>query len=75
MRDARPLVRLLADPAAASDVADWTPVIALARAESLIGSLAWRLDGANLPPRVEALLAAARSDGEAVRTQARRRRR
>lgn len=70
MRDALPLVRLLADPAAAAEVADWTGLIALARAESLIGALAWRLEGEALPERVEALLAAARRDGEAARAQA-----
>jgi hypothetical protein len=70
MKDARPLVRLLADPAAVAEVADWTGLIALARAESLIGALAWRLDGQALPARVEALLAAARRDGESARTQA-----
>jgi hypothetical protein len=70
MNDARRLVRLLADPAASAAVADWTSVIALARAESLIGSLAWRLRGRGLPPRVEALLAAARRDGETARSQA-----
>ena len=40
MRDARTLVRLLAEPDSFERVADWTPVIALARAESLAGSLA-----------------------------------
>jgi hypothetical protein len=70
MRDARLLVRLLADPAAAGDVKDWTSLIAIARAESLAGSLAWRLQGAELPPRVEAMLEAARRDGESVRVQA-----
>jgi hypothetical protein len=70
VRDARPLVRLLADPAAFEAVRDWTSLIALARAESLIGSLAWRLKGMKLPPDVEALLEAARRDGEAARAQA-----
>ncbi|HEX8222833.1 MAG TPA: nucleotidyltransferase family protein [Allosphingosinicella sp.] len=70
MRDARPLVRLLAEPSAAAGVTDWTGLIALARAESLIGALAWRLEGLDLPERVEALLAAARRDGEAARAQA-----
>lgn len=70
MRDARPLVRLLADPACAGEVKDWTSLIAVARAESLIGSLAWRLEGLDLPPRVGALLEAARRDGEAARVQA-----
>ncbi|MET1112233.1 MAG: nucleotidyltransferase family protein [Allosphingosinicella sp.] len=70
MRDARLLVRLLADPARAAEVGDWTSLIALARAESLAGSLAWRLKGLDLPSRVEALFEAARSDGEATRVQA-----
>jgi hypothetical protein len=71
VRDASPLVRLLADPAAAAgQIADWTSLIALARAESLIGSLAWRLRGLKLPAAVEALLEAARRDGEAARAQA-----
>jgi putative nucleotidyltransferase-like protein len=70
MRDARLLVRLLADPALAGEVKDWTSLIALARAESLAGSLAWRLRGLDLPPPVEALLEAARRDGEAARVQA-----
>lgn len=70
MRDARPLVRLLADPACARHVEDWTSLIAVARAESLAGSLAWRLDGHEVPPDVEALLEAARRDGEAAQVQA-----
>ncbi|HEX8513717.1 MAG TPA: nucleotidyltransferase family protein [Allosphingosinicella sp.] len=70
MRDARLLVRLLADPSLAGQVKDWTSLIAVARAESLSGSLAWRLLGLELPPRVEAVLEAGRSDGEAARVQA-----
>jgi hypothetical protein len=70
LRDSRLLVRLLAEPACAREVKDWTCVIALARAESLAGSLAWRLEGQALPPRVEAMLESARRDGEAARVQA-----
>jgi hypothetical protein len=70
MKDARLLVRLLADPSLAAQVKDWTSLIAVARAESLSGSLAWRLRGLELPPRVEAMLDAARGDGEAARVQA-----
>jgi len=70
VRDSRLLARLLADPAAAREVQDWTSLIAVARAESLAGSLAWRLEGRELPPRVEALLEAARRDGESARVQA-----
>ena len=70
MRDARLLVRLLADPSLAGRVKDWTSLIAVARAESLSGSLAWRLQGLDLPPGVAAVFAAARSDSEATRVQA-----
>jgi len=70
MRDARPLVRLLRDPAGAGQVKDWTSLVAVARAESLAGSLACRLEGLELPAPVEALLEAARRDGEAGRVQA-----
>jgi hypothetical protein len=64
------LARLLSDPSCSGEVPDWTSLIALARAESLIGSLAWRLHGLTLPYSVEALLEAARRDGEAARVQA-----
>ena len=70
MRDARLLVRLLADPAAAREVRDWTSLIAAARAESLIGSLAFRLEGLALPEAVERILAGARADALHARTQA-----
>ena len=70
MRDSRLLVRLLADPSSAGGVKDWTSLIAVARAESLSGSLAWRLVGQGVPPAVEAALDSARRDGEAVRVQA-----
>jgi Uncharacterised nucleotidyltransferase len=70
MRDSGLLVRLLADPSSAGQVEDWTSLIATARAQSLSGSLAWRLQGLGLPPRVEALLEAARSEGESARVQA-----
>jgi hypothetical protein len=70
MRDARTLARLLAEPETAAEVRDWTNVIAAARAESLTGSLAWRLEGQKVPGEVEALLEAARRDSEAARVQA-----
>jgi hypothetical protein len=56
MRDAGLLVRLLRDPEAAAEVRDWTSLLTLARAESLAGSLAFRLAGLQLPPKVERLL-------------------
>jgi len=70
VRDARLLVRLLADPARVGEVADWTSLLSVARAESLIGSLAWRLERSPLPDKVAAILADARRDSTYVRTQA-----
>jgi hypothetical protein len=70
MIDARLLVAVLADSSRAREVTDWTGLLCLARAESLLGSLAFRLDGAVLPPRVASLLADARIDAGNARTQA-----
>ncbi|MDB5693798.1 MAG: hypothetical protein JWO81_2861 [Alphaproteobacteria bacterium] len=70
MSAARDLVRLLADPSGANGVGDWTALLAVARAESLAGSLAFRLEGQKVPPRVEAILAAARRDAVQGRIQA-----
>src|SRR5688500_6102086 len=70
MKDARLLTRLLADPRRASEVRDWTSLICIARAESLIGSLAHRLAGETVPPRVAALLEDARRDAAEARRQA-----
>lgn len=67
---ARALVRLLADPGAASSVEDWTSVLSAARAERLLGSLAFRLEGEALPAPVAAILEAARRDAEAAQVQA-----
>ncbi|MEA3035595.1 MAG: hypothetical protein QOH04_1360 [Sphingomonadales bacterium] len=64
------VARLLADPAAAAEVEDWTAVFAAARGESLTGSLAFRLKGLKLPDKVGRLLADARGAAEAGRTQA-----
>ena len=72
MRDARRLVEALREPASAAGLPerDWTPLIALARAESLIGSLAYRLQDTALPAKVERILEDARRDGEQARRQA-----
>ncbi len=70
MRDARLLARILADPAAAGEGVDWTSLLSVARAESLLGSLAFRLDGLALPAKVERLLEAAQRDSEHVRIAA-----
>lgn len=69
MKAARLLVRALRDPDSVGDC-DWSALIAAARAEQLIGSLAFRLEGRAVPPRVESILAAARRDAAQARTQA-----
>ena len=72
MKDARLLVSLLRDPGRAAEVAPehWTPLLALARSESLIGSLAHRLEGQGLPARAQRILDDARADAEQARRQA-----
>ncbi len=59
---ARAIVTLLRDPARAADVRDWAGVLTAARAESLLATLAHRLDGQGVPERVAQLLEAARAD-------------
>nr|WP_225421186.1 nucleotidyltransferase family protein [Sphingomonas parva] len=49
---------------------DWTAFLCLARAESLLGSLAFRLADQPLPPKVAAILADAQADAGYARTQA-----
>jgi hypothetical protein len=72
MKDARLLVAVLRDPSRASALngAEWTDLIGVARAESLIGSLAHRVQGLRLAPGVEAILEDARRDAEQARRQA-----
>ena len=69
MTGARLLVRALRDPASARGC-DWTGLISAARAEQLIGSLAFRMEGQAVPPRVAAIFAAARRDSAHARSQA-----
>lgn len=68
MTDARVLVRALRDPASvlALDAAGWTALLAIARAEQLIGTLAARTAGLPIPAapaRILADAAAAAADG------------
>ncbi len=65
--DARQLVQALREPASAQELrpADWTALIATARAESLMGSLAYRLEGFPLAEDVQRLL----EDEPTVRTR------
>jgi hypothetical protein len=64
------LVRALREPSSLGPETDWTVLIAVARAEQLIGSLAYRLEGVAVPERVGRLLAMHRLDAERVRVQA-----
>lgn len=66
---ARALVEALRDPDGFR-TDDWTGLIATARAEQLIGSLAFRLEGRPVPDKVETILAAARRDSVQAGTKA-----
>ncbi|MBC3942887.1 nucleotidyltransferase family protein [Sphingomonas albertensis] len=70
--DARVLARALADPASVVglDPDGWTTLLAMARAEQLIGTLAIRLDGLPMPAAVKAILADARAAAEQGRRAA-----
>lgn len=59
MKSALPLVNILVDPAMAVglDGDGWTQLIAIARAEQMIGTLACRLEGVALPMAVADLMA------------------
>jgi len=69
MSHARLLVRALRDPASVADC-DWAGLVSAARAEQLMGSLAFRMAGRRVPPRIAALFEDARRDAAQVRTQA-----
>lgn len=72
MRDAKLLVRALRDPASveALDSKQWTELISIARAESLIGSLAHRVRNVGVPYRMLAVLRDAVESHDLVRKQA-----
>ena len=70
MNDARLLTRVLADPSRIGEVRDWTALLCVARAESLGGTLAFRLEDAPVPAKVAAILQDARRDAAQARTQA-----
>ena len=46
------------------DADGWTALLAIARAEQMIGTLAWRLDGVAMPPGVARILTDARASAE-----------
>ena len=66
MSDAMVLVAALRNPAsvAALDAEGWTALLTIARAERLIGTLAYRLEGQVLPGAVAAILADERTNAE-----------
>jgi hypothetical protein len=70
--DARILTQALRDPGtvAALDGAGWTALLAIARAEQLIGTLAYRLHGLAVPPAAARILADARASAEQGRAAA-----
>jgi hypothetical protein len=65
------LVRALRDPASTTlDAGGWTALLAIARAEQLIGTLAHRLDGLPMPEAARRVLADARAAHEQGRVVA-----
>ncbi|MFZ1476723.1 MAG: nucleotidyltransferase family protein, partial [Sphingorhabdus sp.] len=70
--DAMLLVDALREPATtrALDANDWTALIAMARAEQLIGTLAERLKSESVPPKVAEILAEARINADYQRRSA-----
>ncbi|NIJ19354.1 hypothetical protein FHS95_001023 [Sphingomonas naasensis] len=72
MIDARILAEALRDPAttAALDTTGWPALLAIARAEQLIGTLAHRLDGLPMPGVAARILADARASAEQGRVAA-----
>ncbi|MDB5688412.1 MAG: hypothetical protein JWL91_288 [Sphingomonas bacterium] len=72
MRSAHLLARALTDPATTRvlNAAGWTALLTMARAEQLIGSLAFRLEGVDVPAAVGELLADARRSAVQAQVQA-----
>jgi hypothetical protein len=72
MTDARILTEALRDPATVArlDAAGWTALLAIARVEQLIGTLAHRLHGLPVPEAAARILADARASAEQGRSAA-----
>ncbi len=72
MIDARLLTKTLSQPnyAMQLDARGWTSLLTIAHAERLTASLAWRLEGLKLPPKVVAILTEAKASAETGRNQA-----
>lgn len=69
MMDARHLTKALSDPSyvLGLDARRWNALLAMAGAEQLAASLAWRLDGLRIPEAAAAILAEARQAAEVQR--------
>lgn len=72
MMDARHLTKAIADPSyvLGLDEKRWAALLAMAEAEQLTASLAWRLDGLPIPDAAAAVLAEARQAAEVQRGEA-----
>ncbi len=70
MTDASILAAALADPQSLPLETDWAALVAMARAEQLLGTLAYRLGGLPMPKTVAHLLADARASSEQGRRAA-----
>ncbi|GAA0320638.1 nucleotidyltransferase family protein [Sphingomonas oligophenolica] len=72
VKDGWLLARALRTPGntQALDSDGWTALIAIARAEQMIGTLAWRLEGLAVPPTVARILGDARASAEQGRIAA-----
>jgi hypothetical protein len=70
--DARHLTKALSEPSyvLGLDTPRWTALLAMAHAERLTASLAWRLDGLPIPEEAAAILGVARQASEVQRVQA-----
>ncbi|MFM9937252.1 MAG: nucleotidyltransferase family protein [Novosphingobium sp.] len=70
--DARHLTKALSEPAyvLGLDARRWAALLAMAHAERLTASLAWRLEGLRIPDKASAILADARQASEIGRAQA-----
>jgi hypothetical protein len=72
MKPARLLTLALREPTSVATLTaeQWTSLVAAARAESLIGALAHRVEEQKLPPSIARLMEDARADAARARTQA-----
>jgi hypothetical protein len=72
VKPARLLIKALHEPSSVATLTadQWTSLVAAARAESMIGALAHRVERQKLPPGIARLMENARADAARARTQA-----